>query len=110
MASYLITGASRGLGLSIVSHLCSLPASTIGTIFAICRGRTSKGELHQLASAWPERLYIIRLDDVTDQAAVASAADEVERILNAKGGTAGLDVLINNAGIINRSQGNIETM
>ena len=110
MASYLVTGASRGLGLSIVRHLLTLPASTAETIFATSREGIAKGELQQLASGWPDRLHIIRLDDVADQAAVARAADEVERIVDAKGGAAGLDVLINNAGIINRSKGNIETM
>ncbi|KAF4186521.1 hypothetical protein CNMCM7927_005344 [Aspergillus lentulus] len=37
MSTYLITGASRGLGLALVRHLANLPSTSVGTIFATSR-------------------------------------------------------------------------
>ncbi len=109
MTSYLITGTSRGLGLAIVGRLVSLPTSAAEIIFATVRGGKASGELQRLVSKHPNRIHIVRLDDTRDEASVAAAATEVSRILRSKG-KAGLDVLINNAGIVVRDHGNIETV
>ncbi|KAL8780239.1 MAG: hypothetical protein Q9213_006561 [Squamulea squamosa] len=92
MASYLITGASRGLGLALANQLASLPASDVTKIFATARGDAPA--LEELAKKSPGRVLIVQLD-VTDKASIKQAAAKVEANLEGRG----LDVLINNAGV-----------
>ncbi|KAF6807937.1 short chain oxidoreductase [Colletotrichum sojae] len=86
MASFLITGASRGFGLALVRELASRPSSDIGT--------SSDG-----------RDVVVKLD-VIDEASVKKVAAEVETKLSGKG----LDVLINNAGICQYAGGGVKSM
>lgn len=104
MATYLITGASRGLGASIVSLLASQPKSEVATIFAAARGNNS-AQLKELTDKYPGRVKFVQLD-VGDDKSVEEAARSVEQELNGKG----LDVLINNAGVMPWIQGGIEKM
>ncbi|KAJ9293158.1 hypothetical protein DTO271G3_8102 [Paecilomyces variotii] len=104
MATYLITGASRGLGYTIVSLLASQPESEIATIFAAARNDNS-AQLKELTEKYPSRVKFVQLD-VSDDKSVEEAARAVQRELN--GG--GLDVLINNAGIMPWIQGGVENM
>ncbi|KAI8312746.1 hypothetical protein K4K59_005480 [Colletotrichum sp. SAR11_240] len=92
MASFLITGASRGFGLALTRELASRPASEVGTIIASARGDSS--DLNEVAKSSSGRVVLVKLD-VTDDASVKKAAAEVEEKLGGKG----LDVLINNAGV-----------
>ncbi|KAI1118179.1 short chain dehydrogenase reductase [Nemania sp. NC0429] len=92
MASFLITGSSRGLGLALVHELVSRPTSEVGKIFATSRGDSPA--LAVLAKASPGRVELVELD-VTDHESIKKAAAQVEGVVGDKG----LDVLINNAGV-----------
>ncbi|KAI0868433.1 short chain dehydrogenase reductase [Hypoxylon argillaceum] len=92
MASFLITGCSRGFGLALTRDLASRPVSEVSKVFATARGDSPA--LNELAKASPDRVELIKLD-VTDQASIKKAVVEVEGKLGDKG----LDVLINNAGV-----------
>ncbi|CRG92714.1 hypothetical protein PISL3812_09780 [Talaromyces islandicus] len=101
MASYLITGASRGLGLELTRQLST--RSDVGKIFATARGDAPK--LQQLASTSPDKIVVVKLD-VTDEASIKQAAAEVESKLAGKG----LDVLINNAGVLQYAPKGVSSM
>lgn len=92
MATYLITGALRGLGLSIAKELLSRPASE--TKLVIVTGRKSSSSLNDLESKYSGRVAFVQME--MNEASVKKAAAEVEKIL----GGSGLDVLINNAGVM----------
>lgn len=87
----LITGANRGLGLGLV-QACLARGDRV---FAGSRKPKEAAKLHALAAAHPDRLSLLSLD-VTDETAIARAAQAVRD--QAKG----LDLLINNAGILPR--------
>ncbi|KAH8807851.1 hypothetical protein F5884DRAFT_881366 [Xylogone sp. PMI_703] len=95
MSSYLITGTSRGLGLELVRSLVSLPASTVGKIFATARSSSPTPPLAEIIENSSGRVHFIELD-VSNEFSIIAAATEVEKQLGPK---QGLDVIINNAGI-----------
>lgn len=103
MASYLVTGSSRGIGFALVALLASLPLSQATVIFATTR--SDSPQLNQLAEKYLGRVIVIKLD-VTSQASILQAAVEVEKSLDGKG----LDVLINNAGIMGFTPDGITAM
>ena len=103
MASYLITGASRGFGLALARELASHPASDVSKIFATARGDASA--LEELAQKSPGRVVVVKLD-VTNEASIKQAAAEVEANLKGKG----LDVLINNAGVCQYAFDGVKSM
>ncbi|KAJ7665054.1 hypothetical protein DFH06DRAFT_1390303 [Mycena polygramma] len=85
MSSYVITGASRGIGLEF-----ELSANEKNTVFAIVRNKTTATHLNKLL-----RKNVTVLEaDVTNAQALKLAAAAVS---NATGGK--LDFLINNAGM-----------
>ncbi|KAJ7665063.1 hypothetical protein DFH06DRAFT_1390325 [Mycena polygramma] len=87
MSSYIVTGASRGIGLEFVNQLS---ANEKNTIFAIVRNKTTATHLNKLS-----RKNVTVLEaDVTNAQALKLAAAAVS---NATGGK--LDFLINNAGM-----------
>lgn len=90
MATYLITGCSRGLGLAMVTDLASRPVSEVKTIFATARKPTQ--ELQQLISKHGDRVIYVPLD-VTSRDSCQQAVSLVESELD----EAGLDIVINNA-------------
>jgi NAD(P)-dependent dehydrogenase (short-subunit alcohol dehydrogenase family) len=90
MASYFVTGSSRGLGLSMVTELASQPRSRVSYIFASARKRSSG--LAEITDKYPGRVIFIQLD-VTDSVGCEKAANKVRQVV----GCAGLDYLINNA-------------
>lgn len=92
MASFLITGASRGFGLALTKELLSRPATEVSTVIASSRGASPA--LNELTSKYQDRMVVVTID-VTKQSTIQAAAAEVESKLGAKG----LDVLVNNAGI-----------
>ena len=104
MANYLVTGSSRGLGLHLVAQLASLLDADVGKIFATTRSESST-EVQKLVEQYSSRIVHIQLD-ATDEKSAEKAAVEVDRILAGKG----LDVLINNAGVMDYSPDGIHTM
>ncbi|KAF4085693.1 hypothetical protein AMELA_G00097650 [Ameiurus melas] len=100
--SVLITGASRGLGLQMVKHLVGI-SDRPQKIIATARSPDTAQELQQIAKSHPE-VYIVPLDVVND-ASIEAAVQKVSSIV----GPAGLNCLINNAGIGVPSDLNSET-
>ncbi|KAG2143073.1 NAD(P)-binding protein [Suillus clintonianus] len=92
-STWLITGASRGIGLELVKQLLISPHVVL---FATCRDPQSATSLLALGdcNSINGKLYVVRMD-VTDEASIISAKDEVAGILQGRG----LDYLINNAGV-----------
>lgn len=103
MASYLVTGTSRGLGLAMVAHLANSPKSDVGVIFATARSQTPN--LKELVEKSSGRVLYVRMD-TTNQADVENAVKVVEKQLGDKG----LDHLINNAGLGGFAPGWTETL
>ena len=103
MASFLVTGASRGLGLALVKQLVTLPRSQVGKIIAATRGEAPA--LDEIVSKSAGRVSIVKLD-VTNPASIKEAAEKTKSILGDKG----LDVLVNNAGICQYAFGGVATM
>lgn len=103
MASYLITGASRGIGLTLVRQLAAKPASEVSVVFAAARTETDA--LKQLISESVGRVQLINIDVVNGDS-IKNAAAEVDQALGDKG----LDVLINNVGLMPFTPDGIETM
>lgn len=92
MASYLITGCSRGVGLATASYLASFPKDDVSIIFATARSHSAA--LDKLVQDSAGRVIFLEIE-TTNKTSVSAAAAEVEKIL----GDRGLDILINNAGI-----------
>ncbi|KII92800.1 hypothetical protein PLICRDRAFT_134710 [Plicaturopsis crispa FD-325 SS-3] len=86
---YLISGASRGIGLGFVSALARRENAVV---FAGARNPSSATQLQSLAKEFPSKVHVVKLtsgDKADNEAAVA----EVKRVAGK------LDVVIANAGI-----------
>ncbi|KIM31706.1 hypothetical protein M408DRAFT_20932 [Serendipita vermifera MAFF 305830] len=88
MTSYLVVGASRGIGLAFVKQLSANPQNKV---FAGVRNVESSIHLQPLLSR--PNVHAIKLD-MTDVISLKAAAEEVARINHGK-----LDILIINAGL-----------
>ncbi|KAI8370638.1 4-dihydrotrisporin dehydrogenase [Radiomyces spectabilis] len=86
--TYLVTGASRGLGLEFVRQL----AEKKHTVIACARAPDNSQELKKLVDN--KHVYAVTLDTV-DEASIKSAVAAVVKIV-----PDGIDVLINNAGVM----------
>lgn len=93
MASYFITGTSRGIGLQLTASLVSRPSSDVSKVFAAARKQSD--DLKKLIEGSDGRIEFVPLE-VTSQQSAEEAAQTVEKSLNGQG----LDYLINNAGIM----------
>ncbi|CAN0297846.1 unnamed protein product [Discosporangium mesarthrocarpum] len=91
-ATFLVTGANRGIGLEVSRQLLG---RTKGTVIAACRNPATSRDLHEMqhADGHKGRLDIVQMD-VTDQATVDRTADHV------KDHYGRLDLLFNVAGIL----------
>uniref|UniRef100_A0A3Q3WR91 Uncharacterized protein n=1 Tax=Mola mola TaxID=94237 RepID=A0A3Q3WR91_MOLML len=94
----LITGANRGLGLEMVKQMVEgkIP---VRKMFACCRdpdGPRAEA-LRTLAKEHPNKIYTICLD-TTDLCSIKQCA----QLVDSQVGTEGLNLLINNAGILLR--------
>ncbi|CAI2350010.1 unnamed protein product [Caenorhabditis sp. 36 PRJEB53466] len=87
-----ITGANRGIGLGLVRHL--LKVSGVETLIAGARNIDGAAELQALAKEDP-RLHLLAVD-VSDDESLQNSVRTVGQIV----GTRGLNLLINNAGVI----------
>jgi len=103
MANYFITGCFRGLSLAFAKQLASLAPSNVGTIFATARSETPA--LYNLVESCGDRVVFIKLD-VTNQSNINDAVKYVESTLQGRG----LDVLINNAGILPLTPDSVHAM
>ncbi|XP_073351252.1 C-signal-like [Pagrus major] len=94
----LITGANRGLGLEMVKQILA-GKCPVKTLFACCRDPDGpKAEaLKALAKKHPN-LHILRLD-----AADLGSIKQCSQLVGSHVGTAGLNLLINNAGYMSKS-------
>lgn len=96
MATYLVTGSARGIGHELVRQLAAKPDTEINTVFATSRAENAR--LKALIEQYPGRVIFIPLT-VGDETSMRNAVPIVETVLKDKG-LKGLDVLINNAGIV----------
>lgn len=103
MSSYLITGCSRGIGLALAGLLASKPTSEVNKIFAGARNETDS--LKELIAESNGRVEFVPIE-VTSEQSVKQAFETVKKAL----GSNGLDVLINNAGVMNYTKDGIENM
>lgn len=104
MATYLITGASRGIGLELTKQLLELPTSEVSKVFAVARNVESDA-IKQLEQKYPDRLHPVSAS-VDNTASVQKAVEVVKHKLNGQS----LDVLVNNAGISGETKGSIKDM
>ncbi|MGB0191269.1 MAG: SDR family NAD(P)-dependent oxidoreductase, partial [Nocardioides sp.] len=89
----LVTGSSRGIGRALADGLLAAGARVV------LNGRDTAAleeTRAAFASAYGEGRVLARAFDVTDEAAVAAAVDEVEERVGP------IDVLVNNAGVQHR--------
>ncbi|GAN05647.1 C-factor-like [Mucor ambiguus] len=85
--TYVITGASRGLGLEFVKQL----AAKGHTIFACARNPATADRLEKYVDN--KHVFVVKLD-TTDYESIKAAAEQISKMA-----PQGIDVLINNAGI-----------
>ncbi|XP_048829286.1 C-factor-like isoform X3 [Brienomyrus brachyistius] len=90
--SVLVTGVSRGIGLQIVKDLAKKTERKALTI-ATARNPAAAEELHRVAKE-SSGVHVVTLD-VTSQASIDAAVEEVSSLLGAEG----LNCLINNAAV-----------
>ena len=102
MATFLITGCSRGLGLELATQLAASSTSEVKTVIATARSDTSAA-LKELIEKSNGRVQFVKLD-VTNQASAKEAATHIASSVGH------IDVLINNAGSINWMSEGIDKM
>ncbi|KAI0789876.1 hypothetical protein C8Q75DRAFT_818563 [Abortiporus biennis] len=92
MTSYLVTGASRGIGLGLVQSLVKDPENLV---IATARNPSASEGLQELSKQYDNsnRLVLLRFD-VSNFDDIDKVAQEVDQLL-----PNGLDYLVNNAGI-----------
>ncbi|TFK41983.1 hypothetical protein BDQ12DRAFT_349623 [Crucibulum laeve] len=95
MPSYVITGASRGIGFEFTRQLS---ADLKNVVFALVRNKSTSKQLYELKR---KNIHILEAD-ITDKKALINAAQAVSKITN---GT--LDFLINNAAWTNDQRQNL---
>uniref|UniRef100_A0A8C2TKW5 Estradiol 17-beta-dehydrogenase 2-like n=1 Tax=Coturnix japonica TaxID=93934 RepID=A0A8C2TKW5_COTJA len=99
--SALVTGANRGIGLGFVRHLLALP-NPPEWVFAGCRDpKGQRAQVSKLALKHPNLVM-----QVTDPASIKAAAASVGERLKGSG----LNLLINNAGIVRANKLDNETL
>lgn len=91
--NFVITGANRGLGLAMARELLEQGHSVVGT----CRHPGKATELNQLAGEYPGRLHVLPLN-IADQRSLNEFVRELPLVME------GVDVLINNAGVLHSGE------
>ncbi|XP_078355997.1 uncharacterized protein LOC144640799 [Oculina patagonica] len=94
--SIFITGGNRGIGLEFVKQFLSLPNAP-EHIFATCRSLERASELKSLTEG-NKNLHVMEMD-VNDFESFGKVVSEVDKKLEGRG----LNLLLNNAGIMDRS-------
>jgi len=93
--SALITGCNRGIGLELVKRFLSQDIN-LQHLFATCRDPSSAETLKELQTKHKEKLHILKLD-VTHW---SEHSDVVAYVKKTVGVEKGLNLLINNAGVL----------
>uniref|UniRef100_A0A1B6LM00 Short-chain dehydrogenase n=1 Tax=Graphocephala atropunctata TaxID=36148 RepID=A0A1B6LM00_9HEMI len=104
MRSLLITGANRGIGLELVKQFLSHPKAKPEILIATARKPAEAKELQELA-AKDKSLHILPLD-ITKFDSFKEFSEKVSKIV----GDHGLNVLLNNAGILLDRESKLETV
>ena len=102
MATFLITGCSRGLGLELATQLAASSTNEVKAVIATARSDASAA-LKKLIENSNGRVQFVKLD-VTNQASAKEAATLVASSIGH------IDVLINNASSINWMSEGIDKM
>ncbi|KAF5135182.1 C-factor [Metarhizium anisopliae] len=100
MSTVLVTGGGRGIGLELVRQLVQLPESRISLVLVTTRGPSQP--LDELISSSAGRIVQVQCE-ITDDNSVKQAAAVIEAKLAGKG----LDILINNVGIMSYTEGRV---
>lgn len=90
MRTYLVTGASRGIGLELVRLLLTFPETRV---IATCRSPSTTPVLDQLFEEYEERIIVMMLDVTSEWSFEVLKGQLSEKSINS------IDVLIANAGI-----------
>ena len=93
MATFVVTGASRGIGLELTKQLAGQDKNRVDKIFALSRGKTSQG-VSDLIVAHGGRVVAVSCE-VTNEDSIQAAVKDVQSKLEGRG----LDVLVNNVGV-----------
>ncbi len=99
----LVTGGGQGIGRGIVETLIARG----WRVLALDRDNEA---LRELAGAYPADALLTVAADVASERAVASAFDRFDKWLKRNGEPAGLDLLVNNAGIADPYCGPLEKL
>ncbi|KAL4815052.1 hypothetical protein BDW67DRAFT_186102 [Aspergillus spinulosporus] len=102
MAAYLVTGASRGLGLELAAQLATSSSTEVSLVFTTSRDTSARG-LTDLVEKSSGRVVPVQLDP-SDPESLRAAVALVDDRLQGRG----LDVLINNSGVQPITRGKIE--
>lgn len=105
MSNYVVTGASRGIGLELVRQLAKLPREQVRSIICITRSETN-ASLEQLINESSDRIVSVMIKDITDEKCVGKALSLIEDACSGSG----IDVLVNNAGIMYNTDGTMESV
>ncbi|KAM3502499.1 hypothetical protein MY11210_009045 [Beauveria gryllotalpidicola] len=103
MSTILITGGGRGIGYELARQLVQLPQSRVALILVTTRGPSKN--LEDLISASSGRIVRVACE-ATDELSVKAAASEVEAKLAGRG----LDILINNVGVMPFTEGGVSAL
>ncbi|KAF8355385.1 hypothetical protein PRIPAC_97008 [Pristionchus pacificus] len=88
--SIVVTGANRGIGLGLVKEL--LKNDQIGKLFATTRNPSKSPELQSISDP---RLVIVEMD-ADSNSSIGKAVEQIGKVV----GSSGVDILINNAGVL----------
>jgi hypothetical protein len=105
MATYLITGALRGLGLGLARGLLAQPSTSVSLVIVTARQRNDAWD--ELEKEFGGRVAFVRME--LDEEGIGRGVEEVEKVLGDRG-LEGLDVLANNAGVQPVTPGGTEKM
>ncbi len=94
MQNIFITGSNRGIGLEFTKQYLDMGKR----VFAATRNPNQSPALHKLEELYPASLTLIKLE-VTNQEEIDSSVTQIEDL------GVGIDLLINNAGIIDKREG-----